>query len=402
MSLVNQMLKDLEARRAPDMAGAAVLRNLEAPALGGSRRRWLAVWVAALSLAVTVGVGAWAYLGKPVPPLAATPPVPERALAAAEPGRESPPAGTAERPAELAPKQPESMPPPADAPTARPSAAAVGSTETLRQRAKAVSGPESRSAAVRQTPAAASPPVGQAVAATQPEPQPAPLSQDSAASVAQASEPAVRRVPRAPSVAERAGHAYRRGAALVKEGRIAEAEVSLREALALDPGLAAARELLAVQLVRAARGPEAEELLRSSLEANPAQRGLALIYGRVLAERGATEAAVEALERALPAVELDPDYYGLLAALYQRLRRHGQAVAAYRAALRVAPGRGAWWLGLGLSLESLGERAAALQALEQARRVGGLSREVEAFVQRRLDALRAATGAGAEQLSRTP
>ena len=66
---------------------------------------------------------------------------------------------------------------------------------------------------------------------------------------------------------------------------------------------------------------------------------------------------------------------------------HAEAAAAYRRVLQIAPKRAVWWMGLGLSLEALGDRARALQAYGRAQRLGTLTGEVRSFVDARVIAL---------------
>jgi MSHA biogenesis protein MshN len=72
----------------------------------------------------------------------------------------------------------------------------------------------------------------------------------------------------------------------------------------------------------------------------------------------------------------------------QRLGRHGDAVAAYRAALQRESADGQAWVGLGISLEALHQRAEAAEAFRRALAAGPLQPQVKAFAEQRVRALR--------------
>jgi len=121
----------------------------------------------------------------------------------------------------------------------------------------------------------------------------------------------------------------------VRQGRLPEAAVLFRRALALDPGLATAHEGL----------------------------------GRVLAARGDTDAAIAELEEA---TRLAPDLangWNNLGQAYRAANRLEEALAAYRRALRTGVGSGVVHRNLAATLLSLGRPEEALQEATEATRV---------------------------------
>jgi tetratricopeptide (TPR) repeat protein len=87
--------------------------------------------------------------------------------------------------------------------------------------------------------------------------------------------------------------------ALVALGRTTEAEKELRAALALDPGLAAARRRLGLMLAQAGRLPEAGEQFRALVEAQPDDPDARANYGNVLLLTGHPAEAITQYEAAL-------------------------------------------------------------------------------------------------------
>jgi Flp pilus assembly protein TadD len=187
--------------------------------------------------------------------------------------------------------------------------------------------------------------------------------------------------------AQQAQQAFQQAVQLLGRGDEGQARVALNQALSLQPAHVAARETLAALLLNTGHISEAATVLRTGLRITPTAAALAKLYARLLVDRGDTATAVTVLERALPAAVTDADYFALLAAFYQRLGRHAQAVQIYRRVLTARPGMASWWLGLAMSLEAMAEPSQALEAYERAQRSGGLQAKVLRYVQTRIVAL---------------
>lgn len=186
---------------------------------------------------------------------------------------------------------------------------------------------------------------------------------------------------------QQAQQAFHKAVQLLGRGEEDQARVALERALSLQPAHVAARETLAALLLNTGHISEAATVLRTGLRITPTAAALAKLYARLLVDRGDTVTAVTVLERALPKAVNDPDYFALLAAFYQRLGRHAQAVQIYRRVLAARPGMASWWLGLAMSLEATAEPTQALEAYERAQRAGGLQPKVLRYVQARIAVL---------------
>jgi MSHA biogenesis protein MshN len=203
-------------------------------------------------------------------------------------------------------------------------------------------------------------------------------------------EPPVMEKRELPLTAEqRAQQAFQQAVAHIGRGRQDDARTALSEALEHDPAHQRARETLAALQLNTGRVSEAEATLRVGLALDPTQAALAKLHARILMERGDIAGAIAVLEPALPKAQADADYLALLAATLSRAQRHDEAAQAYERLLRLRPDVGPWWMGLALSLEALGNTAQALSAYEQARRYR-LDPKVAAYVDGRIQALRAA------------
>lgn len=122
----------------------------------------------------------------------------------------------------------------------------------------------------------------------------------------------------------------------------------------------------AVALLEAGDAAGAESLLREGMEKAPGDASMARVLGHILLSRDAAAEAVRVLRPAAPTVASDPDFHALLAAAEQRSGAHADAARRYRALLTTAPGNGAWLVGLGISLQALGNAQEAADAFLQA------------------------------------
>ena len=179
--------------------------------------------------------------------------------------------------------------------------------------------------------------------------------------------------------------AYRRALVALQEGRLSVALADLERALEIDPRNEAARQTYVSLLLENKRTDEAIRQLRLSLGIDPRQPGLAMVLARLQLERGGP--ALETLMKTLPYAGDRADYLAFLAGVLQREQRHAEAARYYRDALQLAPGNGVWWMGLGISLQADQHLPEAREAFQRARQANGLTPELQAFIERRLEQL---------------
>ena len=175
---------------------------------------------------------------------------------------------------------------------------------------------------------------------------------------------------------------------LVNQGRIAEGMDSIRSALQIDPGYEIARQTLVALLLESKRVDEAAAALREGLALNAANSGFAMLLARIMVERNDVKGALALLRAHAPQADDNAGYHAFTAALYQRLDRHDEAIDQYQAALRLAPGAGVWWVGLGISYQATDRRKAAAEAFGRAKAAGNLAPPLLVFVDQRLRQLR--------------
>ncbi|MDR2187920.1 MAG: hypothetical protein LBE62_07690 [Azonexus sp.] len=429
MSLINNMLRDLDARNAAPDERKGLADQVRALPAAPERFRLSPLLVA--PLAALLGAGAmWFFLRAETP---APPPAPAASVTPA------PIPAIAPEPVETV------MPPPAgvtgttlpEAPTETPAETSVDSvrppgeygagSELVEERPHENQGlrqaqPERRGVD-RQfptgTPAAPSSPATPAAEAAAPlrldptlgEPQskaaaapprkaaapakPAPKVKPAAPETAPAATVAVEAAPEQPSAETRiAKHMsagvsetdreYQRGLAAIKRGNSDEGSEALRAVLRLEPMHVGARQALLALLSEQRRWNDVETLALAGVDLMPRQSGWALLAARLMYERGDTATALATLDRHAAAAKQNADYQVMRALLQTRAGRNTDAADSYRTALALRPNEGRWWFGLGRALDADQQEAAARAAYENAINSGNLPPELQQAAKARL------------------
>ena len=180
---------------------------------------------------------------------------------------------------------------------------------------------------------------------------------------------------------------FRRATALVQQGRSNEAYSAFEAVLQSDAGYDAARQAMVAIQLDSKRNTEAERLLQDGLQHNIKHSGFAMLLARLQVERGALPQALGTLNKTLPYVDRQADYQAFVAALLQRQNNHQEAIAHYQIAVQLAPNSGVWLMGLGISLHAAKRNEEARDAFKRAIETRTLSVELQAFVEQRLKEL---------------
>lgn len=194
----------------------------------------------------------------------------------------------------------------------------------------------------------------------------------------------IEKSPLPPTPRDRADAEYRRAETALASGRSGEGQDGLRAALKLDPSYVQVRQALLRQLLDARKTDDAMLVLQEGLEILPAQTGWAMSLARLQLEHGDLAAADRTLARSQGYAEANADYAGFQGHLKSRLGAQRQAVGHYQRATRLVPGEGRWWLGLGLALESDGRLPEAKDALRHAISTGTLSADLAGVAEQHL------------------
>ncbi|MCU6432705.1 tetratricopeptide repeat protein [Undibacterium sp. Jales W-56] len=188
---------------------------------------------------------------------------------------------------------------------------------------------------------------------------------------------------------QQADNEYRQARSLLQQGRNADAIASLEQVLKFDPQHAAARQSLISILIDSKRHEDAIRWLQSGLALDKSQVNLAMILARLQVEKLSVTSAIETLQRSVSYAAERADYLAFLAALQQREGHHKEAADLYVNALKKNPQSGVWWMGLGISLQADGRNSDATDAFQRAKSSNSLSPELQAYVEQRISQLHA-------------
>ena len=165
---------------------------------------------------------------------------------------------------------------------------------------------------------------------------------------------------------ERARAAYRSAVLALQAGQAGRARAACKLALRLNPGALRPALLLATLDLQGARLRSARKVLRATLKRHPQALPAALLLAQVDLRRGQPAFAVRRLA-GVRAVGVDSEsYWALLAVSQWRAGDQVAARATYRSALRRFPRDGALWVGLGLVDRRAGQTTRAYRAWRHA------------------------------------
>ncbi len=412
MSLINKVLRDLEAHR----EATEEIRAQQSPLADAGLRpvrpvhsRLSRTQLVRLGLLLVLSIGlalAWfqwgsAFFGtrKPTPVVSAPLPQKPAVVPSQDIKPAAPPAPVAKSPESPAAKPPEAhikpteTPSPASEPSKKtPPVAALtqdvvvrkSSTETTKAELETVKAVEPAVIAKAEPPIARKP----ETTPTEPAEKPGKADEEAVEEISVPEAPAVKTVlekklkPLAPE--ERAESEYRLAASALQQRRTGEAESRLRTALAALPSHVKARELLAGLALQGGRWREAQSLLEQGVALHPNHYPFAQLLARSYVDHGQEKKALALLEKSRAAANGDPEYLAFLATLYQRAGRQDDAARNFSEALKQRPQEGRWWLGLAISLEAVEKWKESAAAYQRAAASGSLDKQLLQYSQQRL------------------
>jgi len=185
---------------------------------------------------------------------------------------------------------------------------------------------------------------------------------------------------------QKAEHLFARAQQALSSHQQQRGENLLRDALDEYSRHVTARSQLAALLLSRQQEDEAERILSEGLLTDSRQLALARPYAQLLAARGELVPALETLDRAVVQNQADPETLALRAAILYKMKRHTESAAAYRKAVQGQPKRALWWTGLAVALEQDGQSRQALEAFQRAAELT-LDKPVDDYVKQRIKVL---------------
>ena len=183
---------------------------------------------------------------------------------------------------------------------------------------------------------------------------------------------------------QKSANFYRQAINRLQQGRVAEAQANLVQALDANQANQEARQMLAGLLVDNNRNDEAKATLVAGLSITPEQSDFRIALARLQVEAGDRAGALNTLDQGLIYAKNNADYQSFYATLLQRAERHVDAIEHYMSALSVNNNATNSLIGLGISLQAIGKLENAQEAFTRAQSSTTLSPELSLFVEQRL------------------
>lgn len=174
---------------------------------------------------------------------------------------------------------------------------------------------------------------------------------------------------------------------LISDGQMSEAYVKLGDHIDSNRFASQSREFYAQLLMSQGRIRAAYELVEEGLELSPNHQGFKKVKARLLIADGQIEDAVSLLITRAPDVDDDTEYHDILATAQLLTKDYEGAVISYRGLIQQDQSQGKWWYGFAAAQDKLGNVSDARQAYRQAVQYSNLSASLRRRSQERLDAL---------------
>jgi MSHA biogenesis protein MshN len=148
------------------------------------------------------------------------------------------------------------------------------------------------------------------------------------------------------------------------------------------------REMLAKLLLQQGDSIEALSLADLGLRIAPDYNGYKKIKARILMGAGVSREAADLLSVRARSLASDPEYHELQAASLLASKQFDEALILYEGLSEQSPDQSRWWYGRAASLDALGRGYEAAQSYERALRIGSLTSNLRQLSQERINAIR--------------
>lgn len=174
----------------------------------------------------------------------------------------------------------------------------------------------------------------------------------------------------------------------IRQGQAATAESLLQQQIASQPKQSLkSRQLLASVHLAGGEIDKAARLLEESLSYHPEDLSLRKLQVRTLMTTGDNAQAIQLLTTQQPPLSKDPEFFELLASAYQNAKQPEHAAQLYYRLLQLDSEQARWWIGLGYALEQNGHYQDATTAYQSGLRVPTINHQLKSYARQRINAL---------------
>lgn len=173
----------------------------------------------------------------------------------------------------------------------------------------------------------------------------------------------------------------------IEDGNSPRAVDLLTLILTQFPASIEARESLAAVYLSQEELNLAYDVLNKGLEFEPHNFRLLTMKSRLLVEQGQHREALALLEQFKPDIHKEPEYYGVMAAIFETLGRTTEAGSLYQTLVGIEPSNGQYWLGFAIALENKKSTQQAIQAYMRASQSENAQPSVRVYAETRLKTL---------------
>ncbi len=160
----------------------------------------------------------------------------------------------------------------------------------------------------------------------------------------------------------------------------------LNQSIKLSPKQSNARLLLTRLLINTDKRQSAIELLDESLIIFPKNTAFIMARAQLYLQEKNTESALQLLTQ-ITTSSKNEAYLALLAAAYQQNKSYPQARDHYQTLVQLNSNKAEYWLGLALAQDALNQKEAAYNAYQNALKLHSLNSAINDYIQQRLKQL---------------
>ncbi len=196
------------------------------------------------------------------------------------------------------------------------------------------------------------------------------------------------RVPREMSLQDRDRQAVQQALQQWSSGQRLQALQTLDRFAYENPVAHGSRETLAKLLIQQGEPERAMQAVELGLSIAPGNNAYKKIKARLDIEQGRAEQALQMLLASPPPVQADTEFHDLMATAFLSTQQYDFATATYQSLLQQNAAEGRWWYGLAASFDARGQSQDAAVAYERALQQVNLSPSLRQASQTRLQLIR--------------